>query len=86
MVTGPQQMPVFSNETITPEEKKNLIAYIESLKVEPNNGGLALAVSDPSPKAIPVDRRAVVTHRGRRLDRSESPLSTLRQSACHHRH
>ena len=47
MVTGPQQMPVFSNETITPEEKKNLIAYIESLKVEPNNGGLALGRLGP---------------------------------------
>jgi ubiquinol-cytochrome c reductase cytochrome c subunit len=47
LVTGPQQMPVFSNETITPEEKKNLIAYIESLKVEPNNGGLALGRLGP---------------------------------------
>lgn len=47
MVTGPQQMPVFSNETVTPEEKKNLIAYIESLKVEPNNGGLDLGRLGP---------------------------------------
>ena len=44
---APQQIPVFSNETITPEEKKNLIAYIESLKVEPNNGGLALGRLGP---------------------------------------
>ncbi len=47
MVTGPQQMPVFSNETITPEDKKNLIAYVESLKVEPNNGGLGLGRLGP---------------------------------------
>lgn len=47
MITGPQQMPVFSNETVTPEDKRNLIAYIESLKVEPNNGGLALGRLGP---------------------------------------
>ena len=47
MVTGPQQMPVFSDETITPEEKKNLIAYIESLKVEPDNGGVGLGRLGP---------------------------------------
>ncbi len=47
MVTGPQQMPVFSNETITPEDKKNLISYVESLKVEPNNGGLSLGRLGP---------------------------------------
>lgn len=47
MVTGPQQMPVFSNDTITPEDKKNLIAYVQSLKVEPNNGGLALGRLGP---------------------------------------
>jgi ubiquinol-cytochrome c reductase cytochrome c subunit len=47
MVTGPQQMPVFSDETLTPEEKKDLIAYIESLKVEPNPGGLDLGRLGP---------------------------------------
>jgi ubiquinol-cytochrome c reductase cytochrome c subunit len=47
MITGPQQMPVFSSETITPEDKKNLIAYVQSLKVEPNNGGLALGRLGP---------------------------------------
>lgn len=47
MLTGPQQMPVFSNETLTPEDKRNLVAYIESLKVEPNNGGLDLGRLGP---------------------------------------
>jgi ubiquinol-cytochrome c reductase cytochrome c subunit len=40
-------MPVFSDETLTPEEKKNLIAYVESLKVEPNPGGLDLGRLGP---------------------------------------
>jgi ubiquinol-cytochrome c reductase cytochrome c subunit len=47
MITGPQQMPVFSNETITDEDKKNLIAYVEALKVEPNPGGLDLGRIGP---------------------------------------
>jgi len=47
MVTGPQQMPVFSNETINDEDKKNLIAYVEALKVEPNPGGLDLGRIGP---------------------------------------
>ncbi|MEZ5185837.1 MAG: cytochrome c [Candidatus Nanopelagicales bacterium] len=47
MVTGPQQMPVFSNETITDEDKKNLIAYVQALKVEPNPGGLDLGRLGP---------------------------------------
>lgn len=47
MVTGPQQMPVFSNETITPEDKRDLIAYVQALKVEPNNGGLSLGRLGP---------------------------------------
>ncbi len=47
MVTGPQQMPVFSNETITPEDKRNLIAYVQSLKTEPNPGGLDLGRLGP---------------------------------------
>lgn len=47
MITGPQQMPVFSNETITDEDKQNLIAYVEALKVEPNPGGLGLGRIGP---------------------------------------
>jgi ubiquinol-cytochrome c reductase cytochrome c subunit len=47
MATGPQQMPVFSEGTLTDEEKKNLIAYIEELKTEPNPGGLSLGRLGP---------------------------------------
>lgn len=47
LVTGPQQMPVFSDGTLNDEEKKNLIAYIEALKVEPNPGGLSLGRLGP---------------------------------------
>jgi ubiquinol-cytochrome c reductase cytochrome c subunit len=41
MQTGPQQMPKFSDEVITPEDKRNVIAYIKSVENQPNYGGLA---------------------------------------------
>ena len=31
MLTGPQQMPVFSDKVLKPEEKREVIAYIKSL-------------------------------------------------------
>ncbi len=41
MTTGPQQMPVFADTTITPEEKKNVIAYIKKIQSQPEYGGMA---------------------------------------------
>jgi ubiquinol-cytochrome c reductase cytochrome c subunit len=41
MLTGPQQMPVFSDDVITPEDKRNVIAYVKTLHAQPQYGGLA---------------------------------------------
>lgn len=41
MQTGPQQMPVFSDDVITPEDKRNVIAYIKKVQNQPDYGGLA---------------------------------------------
>ena len=41
MITGPQQMPVFSDDVITPEDKSNIIAYIKAVQNQPNYGGMA---------------------------------------------
>ncbi len=41
MITGPQQMPGFSDAVITPEEKRNVTAYIKTLDEGPEYGGLA---------------------------------------------
>ena len=38
MITGPQQMPGFSDSIITPEEKRNVIAYIKSINEAPQGG------------------------------------------------
>ena len=40
MITGPQQMPLFSDDVITPEDKRNIIAYVKQVQGQPNYGGL----------------------------------------------
>jgi ubiquinol-cytochrome c reductase cytochrome c subunit len=47
MVTGPQSMPVFSDKTITPEEKLSIIKWIKSAEKEPNLGGASLGRVGP---------------------------------------
>lgn len=47
MVTGPQAMPVFSDKTITPEEKKSIIKWIKHAESEPNLGGASLGRVGP---------------------------------------
>jgi len=42
MLTGPEAMPVFGDGTITPAEKKDIIAYIVNTRNETNPGGLSL--------------------------------------------
>jgi ubiquinol-cytochrome c reductase cytochrome c subunit len=47
MVTGPQNMPVFNDLNITPEEKGDIIAYLEYLNDNPSPGGLDLGGLGP---------------------------------------
>ena len=47
MITGPQAMPVFSDKTITPEEKLSIIKWIKSAESEPQLGGVALGRVGP---------------------------------------
>jgi ubiquinol-cytochrome c reductase cytochrome c subunit len=47
MVTGPQSMPVFSDKTITPEEKLSIIKWIKAAEKEPNLGGASLGRVGP---------------------------------------
>jgi ubiquinol-cytochrome c reductase cytochrome c subunit len=42
MLTGPEAMPVFGDGTITPAEKKDIIAYVEDTRTEANPGGFSL--------------------------------------------
>lgn len=47
MLTGPQSMDTFSNGNITPEMKRDVIAYIESMKKQPGYGGFGLGSLGP---------------------------------------
>lgn len=47
MVTGPQDMPVFNDLNITPEDKAAIIAYLEYLNEHPSPGGVDLGGLGP---------------------------------------
>jgi ubiquinol-cytochrome c reductase cytochrome c subunit len=47
LVTGPQQMPVFSDEVLTPDDKRAIIGYLKSLHERPEDGGLSLGGIGP---------------------------------------
>ncbi len=46
MLAGPQSMPVFNNANITPEHKRDIIAYLEEQRKEAP-GGLRLGSIGP---------------------------------------
>jgi len=47
MLTGPEAMPVFSDGTIPPDAKRDIIAYIVDTRTEPNPGGFSLGRTGP---------------------------------------
>ena len=47
MLTGPGQMPTFSNGNLSPEEKRDVIAYLDSLREQPEYGGFDLGGMGP---------------------------------------
>ena len=47
MLTGPQQMPVFSNGVLKPSEKRDIIAYLKSIEEQPKYGGTKLGSYGP---------------------------------------
>ena len=47
MLTGPEAMPVFNDTTITPAEKRAIIAYVVDSRNTPNPGGFSLGRVGP---------------------------------------
>jgi ubiquinol-cytochrome c reductase cytochrome c subunit len=47
MLTGPEAMPVFSDGVISPQAKRDIIAYVLDTRAEPNPGGLSLGRTGP---------------------------------------
>ncbi len=47
MVTGPQSMPVFPDQTITPDQKRDVIAFLTTINEAPDPGGMSLGRLGP---------------------------------------
>ena len=47
MVIGPQNMPVFNDQNISPEDKANIIAYLQYIETAPSVGGYSLGSLGP---------------------------------------
>lgn len=52
MLSGPESMPVFSDNEITPDEKRAIIAYIQTLKASKDPGGSGIDRIGPVSEAI----------------------------------
>ena len=72
MLTGPQQMPVFSDEVLTPEDKRAVIAYLKKNEETPDYGGFTLGSLGPGLRGpVRVARRHRGPGRRRGLDRRQ---------------
>jgi ubiquinol-cytochrome c reductase cytochrome c subunit len=54
MLTGPEAMPVFNDSTITPNEKRDIIAYVTSERSVTNPGGFSLGRVGPVTEGLVV--------------------------------
>ena len=53
MLTGPQNMPKFSDRQLSPEEKKDIVAYVKSVSDGNNNpGGNGLGGVGPASEGV----------------------------------
>lgn len=54
MLTGPQNMPKFSDRQLSPEEKKDIVAYVREASGTPNPGGYGLGGFGPAPEGMAI--------------------------------
>ena len=54
MLTGPQNMPKFSDRQLAPDEKKDIIAYVRSSSQTMNPGGYGLGGFGPVPEGAAI--------------------------------
>jgi ubiquinol-cytochrome c reductase cytochrome c subunit len=54
MLTGPQNMPKFSDRQLDPEEKRDIIAYVRSASETLNPGGYGLGGFGPAPEGMAI--------------------------------
>lgn len=70
MLTGPQNMPKFSDRQLSPEEKRDIVAYVREAAQTPTPGGLDWRLRADLRRHGRVDRRNGGHHRRRTVDRS----------------
>lgn len=54
MLTGPQNMPVFGENQLTPQEKLDIIAYVQNLKTDVDPGGWGLGRFGPVTEGVAI--------------------------------
>jgi ubiquinol-cytochrome c reductase cytochrome c subunit len=54
MLTGPQNMPVFGDNQLTPDQKREIIAYIENLKNDRDPGGWGIGRVGPVSEGLAI--------------------------------
>ncbi len=54
MLTGPEAMPVFGDGDLSPQAKRDIIAYVTQTRVEPNPGGFSLGRTGPVTEGLVV--------------------------------
>jgi quinol---cytochrome-c reductase cytochrome c subunit len=54
MLTGPQNMPVFGDNQLTPDEKLDVIAYIQHLQNDPDPGGWGIGRLGPVTEGLAI--------------------------------
>jgi len=54
MLTGPQNMPVFGDNQLTPQEKRDIIAYTQSVMHEQDPGGWGMGRYGPVPEGLAI--------------------------------
>ena len=80
MVTGPQSMPVFNDQNITPESKQDVISYLNAINKQTNVGGMTLGNLGPVSEGMFVWVFALEhPHRDLRLAREEGRMSARHQ-------
>ncbi len=54
MLTGPQNMPVFGNNQLTPDEKRDIVSYIHYLQTDADPGGWGIGRLGPVAEGLAV--------------------------------
>ncbi|HHU09929.1 MAG TPA: c-type cytochrome [Intrasporangiaceae bacterium] len=52
MLTGPQNMPVFNDQNLTPEDKRDVIAYVKEMHAVGSPGGIGLGGYGPASEGM----------------------------------